>query len=104
MCNQPGQHIHHLNKNPKDNRDENLILLCKLCHKKEHPNKKYNDVQYKIAELVGCSPGYVYNFLKHRNYKSSTERGRLIRLLVDVVHENDIKKLVETLKNLKKDA
>ena len=104
LCKKPGEHIHHINKNPKDNSEENLILLCKLCHRREHPNKKYNDVQHKIAEVTGCSPGYVYPFLKYPKYTSNSKKGRLIRLLVDIVQENDIKKLIETLENIDKNS
>jgi hypothetical protein len=32
-------HIHHINKNHKDNRIENLIVVCKNCHWKIHKNK-----------------------------------------------------------------
>ena len=33
-----GLHIHHKNKNPKNNVMSNLILLCGVCHKKIHMN------------------------------------------------------------------
>lgn len=29
-------HIHHIDENPANNREENLILLCNRCHKKRH--------------------------------------------------------------------
>ena len=29
---------HHIDGNKRNNRDENLLCLCKLCHKKEHPH------------------------------------------------------------------
>lgn len=104
MCGKLGESVHHLNKNVNDNRQENLILLCKKCHKSEHPNRKYKDFPEKIAEVVGCSQGYVYNFLKYPHYPSTTEKGKLVRLLTDVVKENDINRLVKILKNLQKDA
>jgi len=31
-----GLHIHHKNRDPKDNRIENLTVLCGICHKKVH--------------------------------------------------------------------
>lgn len=31
--------IHHLNRNHEDNRPENLVAICRGCHKKEHSNK-----------------------------------------------------------------
>ncbi len=31
-----GLHIHHKDKNPKDNKMNNLTLLCGVCHKKVH--------------------------------------------------------------------
>ena len=31
-----GLHIHHMNENPKDNRIDNLSVLCSVCHKKIH--------------------------------------------------------------------
>ncbi|MBC6414263.1 MAG: HNH endonuclease [Chromatiales bacterium] len=32
-----GLHMHHINKERPNNREENLQLLCALCHKKIHP-------------------------------------------------------------------
>lgn len=32
--------IHHKDKNPKNNNPENLVLLCKKCHKKIHEKQK----------------------------------------------------------------
>lgn len=29
-------HIHHKNKDETDNKDSNLVCLCKKCHKKKH--------------------------------------------------------------------
>lgn len=29
-------HVHHIDKNPKNNRLENLITLCRSCHQKLH--------------------------------------------------------------------
>jgi 5-methylcytosine-specific restriction endonuclease McrA len=31
-------HVHHKNRNRKDNRPENLIVLCQKCHTEEHHN------------------------------------------------------------------
>src|SRR3989338_7439916 len=31
-----GLHIHHKDKNPTNNREDNLIVLCGVCHKKIH--------------------------------------------------------------------
>jgi len=31
-----GLHIHHKDKNPKNNTSDNLIVLCGVCHKKIH--------------------------------------------------------------------
>ncbi|MCH8004275.1 MAG: HNH endonuclease [Nanoarchaeota archaeon] len=37
VCNKAeGLHIHHKDKNPKNNRMDNLIVLCGVCHKKIH--------------------------------------------------------------------
>lgn len=37
LCdNTEGLHIHHKDKNPKNNRIDNLIVLCGICHKKIH--------------------------------------------------------------------
>jgi len=33
-----GLHIHHKDKNPKNNQINNLIVLCGVCHKKIHMN------------------------------------------------------------------
>lgn len=29
-------HMHHIDLDNKNNRDDNLILLCRICHEKEH--------------------------------------------------------------------
>ncbi len=36
VCNEPGRpvQIHHINDDPSDNREENLAVLCLLCHDK----------------------------------------------------------------------
>jgi hypothetical protein len=33
-----GLHIHHKDKNPNNNQNDNLIVLCGVCHKKTHMN------------------------------------------------------------------
>lgn len=33
-------HIHHKDKNPKNNKKSNLILLCPNCHSKQHLKDK----------------------------------------------------------------
>ena len=39
VCNKDeGLHIHHKDKNPSNNRLDNLIILCGVCHKKIHMN------------------------------------------------------------------
>ncbi|MEO5349572.1 MAG: FAD-dependent thymidylate synthase [Magnetococcus sp. YQC-3] len=36
MCNEPAKEVHHLDKNRKNNTFENLLSLCKKCHKLMH--------------------------------------------------------------------
>jgi len=36
FCLKEAKDTHHINKNQKDNSDENLILLCRGCHSKIH--------------------------------------------------------------------
>ena len=33
-------HIHHVNEDPADNKIENLLVLCGLCHQTEHPDNE----------------------------------------------------------------
>lgn len=33
--------VHHINKNAKDNRDENLMSLCNNCHEEIHKGDRY---------------------------------------------------------------
>lgn len=48
--------LHHLNKNRKDNRLENIIIICKKCHMLIHHPQKINhhwehNTQEKIYKL-----------------------------------------------------
>ena len=36
------KHIHHKNTNRKDNRDENLMLVCPDCHRALHKELRHN--------------------------------------------------------------
>jgi 5-methylcytosine-specific restriction endonuclease McrA len=38
ICGNKGLEIHHKDKWQENNDPDNLILLCKDCHKKEHQN------------------------------------------------------------------
>lgn len=41
MCKKFGTHVHHINYNKKDCREENLICLCVSCHSKTNINREY---------------------------------------------------------------
>ena len=45
-------HIHHKNKNHRDNRIENLEFVCPKCHKKRHPQKQGEEQRRKISEAL----------------------------------------------------
>lgn len=42
-CANTPQVWHHRNGNPKDNRKENLVALCRSCHSKLHRLSEYRD-------------------------------------------------------------
>jgi 5-methylcytosine-specific restriction endonuclease McrA len=44
--------LHHVNLNPKDNRPENLIVICPNCHDKIHQKEK------KVVRIVRGPFGY----------------------------------------------
>lgn len=44
-------HVHHINGNKRDNRTENLKVLCADCHKKE-PNHQHMHVSYKDIQII----------------------------------------------------
>jgi predicted nucleic acid-binding Zn ribbon protein len=46
--------VHHMDKNPKNNNDANLILLCKLCHSKTHQERN----EPEIAKLILANRTY----------------------------------------------
>ena len=50
-------HIHHKDKNPKNNKESNLMLICPNCHSKKHRNDKHkrkkDKGQYGINSLTG---------------------------------------------------
>jgi len=40
--------VHHINRNRKDNRLNNLMLVCNICHKKIHyPHKDYEKIIHR---------------------------------------------------------
>lgn len=43
-------HLHHKNKNNKDNRIENLVLLCPNCHQLLH--RHWNNPQLKLRNAT----------------------------------------------------
>lgn len=47
-------HIHHINRNHKDNRLENLKALCRTCHQGHHKSKmhKFMGRYYHVAKVV----------------------------------------------------
>ena len=45
-------HIHHKNKNHRDNRIENLEFVCPKCHKKRHPQPCTEEQKIKLSESV----------------------------------------------------
>jgi hypothetical protein len=52
-------HVHHINKNRKDNRAHNLVTLCSSCHRGVHATNY-------IAGSDGYDDGSAWGFLKHR--------------------------------------
>ena len=34
-----GLHVHHIDRNPNNNEDENLIVLCATCHRDRHAGR-----------------------------------------------------------------
>ena len=50
-------HIHHKDKNPKNNKESNLVLLCPNCHSKQHikdkPKKNTKKGDYWVNPLTG---------------------------------------------------
>jgi len=46
-------HIHHKNKNRYDNNDDNLLLLCIICHQQQHKDNPwvYKMMSKQILEL-----------------------------------------------------
>jgi predicted transcriptional regulator len=82
--------IHHINGNKLDYRDENLQVLSNPDHGKHHQPPKYPELrekewlsdkaksmsQHEIANLLGCNPRVVYDFLLIHGLKSSGKTGR----------------------------
>jgi hypothetical protein len=61
--------VHHLNGNKKDNRIDNLKLVSKRTHPKEHPKEK----RYIKLKCSGCGN----NFVKAYNqYATKKKRGQ----------------------------
>ena len=54
ICGEPGQEIHHVNMNRKDNRHLNLQLLCEECHCRHHKihgkSKNNETIVFEIDE------------------------------------------------------
>ena len=42
VCENESEEVHHINFNDSDNREENLMTLCKKCHKGIHKLRKAN--------------------------------------------------------------
>ena len=43
-------HVHHIDKNQKNNKIENLRVLCAKCHRKEHPQKATEHQKKRASE------------------------------------------------------
>ena len=56
--------IHHINKNRKDNSLQNLIVVCKSCHKRIHEIEKALDIHPITALEL---------FVEHRMYAYSSK-------------------------------
>ena len=68
--------LHHVNLNPKDNRPENLIVICPNCHDKIHQKEK------KVVRIVRNPLGFAERKVvrigrktkKHKTKKKRTQR------------------------------
>ena len=47
-------HLHHKNRNRKDNREENLVLLCCKCHLSLHKELNHKNFTLKPCIVKGC--------------------------------------------------
>ena len=45
-CGEKAKNVHHKNKNPKDNRQRNLVALCIKCHRGNHLWSKPRPLYY----------------------------------------------------------
>jgi 5-methylcytosine-specific restriction endonuclease McrA len=53
LCGKKGElHVHHINKNPKDNELSNLIVLCPKCHMKIHKGRIKLEWKSRLESLV----------------------------------------------------
>jgi len=60
--------LHHKNKNPKDNRLENLQILCPNCHIQQHSTAKKVKPEEKIEKTcIICSAKFIGNSSMNNN-------------------------------------
>lgn len=68
--------VHHINRDTSDNSEDNLMLLCANCHKKEHykesASKKLQKVEY-IVKILSTEPELIIRKKFKRNYRKMCE-------------------------------
>jgi len=66
--------LHHVNLNPKDNRPENLIVICPNCHDKIHQKEK--KVVRRTTNYLGMSEYRVVKVGSKRKRRTTKKKRR----------------------------
>lgn len=80
ICGKTGYtEVHHIDENPLNNNPENLIRLCKSCHKKQHVQRKKCVVCGEPAKGYGLCPRHLQAWKKSNIRGYDTEYTSSIR-------------------------